>query len=59
MDFAEKGDLLHYIFINDGLGEKFGKFLFKKILEGIQFCHNCNVCHFDIKVANIQEERNK
>ena len=53
VDYAEKGDLLHYIVINRGLGEKFGKLLFKKILEGIQFCHNCNVCHLDIKVPNI------
>ena len=53
VDYAEKGDLLHYIKVNGGLGEKFGKILFKKILEGIQFCHNCNVCHFDIKVPNI------
>ena len=53
VDYAEKGDLFHYIVINRGLGEKFGKFLFKKILEGIQFCHNCNVCHLDIKVPNI------
>ena len=53
VDYAEKGDLLYYIYVNKGLGERFGKFLFKKILEGIQFCHNCNICHFDIKIQNI------
>ena len=58
MDYAEKEDLLHYIKVNRGLGEKFGKILFKKILEGIQFCHNCNYCHFDIKVPNILLDNN-
>ena len=53
MNYAEKGDLVIYTKVNDGLGEKFGKILFKKILKGIQFCHEHNVCHFDIKVENI------
>ena len=37
VDYAEKGDLCPYICINGGLGEYYGKILFKKILEGIQF----------------------
>ena len=53
VDYAEKGDLYYYLKINNGLGEKFSKILFKKILEGIQFCHDNNICHFDIKVQNI------
>ena len=53
MDYAEKEDLLHYITVNHGLGEEYDKILFKKILEGIQFCHKNNYCHFDIKVTNI------
>ena len=38
MDYAEKRDLYHYVKINHGLGEKFGRYVFKKVLEGIQFC---------------------
>ena len=53
VDYAEKGDLCPYICINGGLGEYYGKILFKKILEGIQFCHSYNVCHLDIKIPNI------
>ena len=53
VDYTEKGDLYYYLKINGGLGEKFSKILFKKILEGIQFCHDNNICHFDIKVQNI------
>ena len=53
MDYEEKGDLYHYVKINHGLGEKFGRYIFKKILKGIQFCHDNNYCHFDIKLGNI------
>ena len=52
-DYAENGDLFHYLYLKGGLGEEFGRLIFKKILEGIQSCHNCNICHFDIKVPNI------
>ena len=52
-DYAENGDLLHYLNLKGGLGEEYGRIIFKKILEGIQSCHDCNICHFDIKVSNI------
>jgi len=58
MDYAEKGDLIHYVKANYDLydekeKEKFCKIIFKKILEGIQFCHDNNYCHLDIKLNNI------
>ena len=37
----------------DGFDEIYAKILFKKILEGIQFCHKNNICHLDIKTENI------
>ena len=36
-----------------GIGEKFSKYIFKRILEGIKICHDNNICHFDIKIENI------
>ena len=53
VDYVEKGDLYHFVKINNGLGEQFGKIMFKKIVEGIKFCHGSNYCHLDIKVSNI------
>ena len=58
MDFAEKGELLKFVKANYGLydekeKEKFCKIIFKKILEGIQFCHDNDYCHLDIKLENI------
>jgi len=54
VDYAEKGDLLRYITNSDnGFGEEYTKIIFKKILEGIKFCHSENICHLDIKDGNI------
>ena len=53
MDYAEKGDLYQYIHQSNGFGEDLGRYIFKKILEGIHFCHGCNISHLDIKPANI------
>jgi 5'-AMP-activated protein kinase catalytic alpha subunit len=53
MDYAEKGDLYQYIHQSNGFGEDLGRYIFKKILEGIDFCHRCNISHLDIKPANI------
>ena len=53
MDYAEKGDLYQYIHQSNGFGEDLGRYIFKKILEGIHFCHRCNISHLDIKPANI------
>ena len=53
VDYAEKLDLYLYVKKNGGIGEKYGKLIFKKIVEGIKFCHSVNMCHLDIKVANI------
>ena len=53
VDYCEKGDLYNYIKLSQGLDEIYAKILFKRILEGIKHCHNKNICHLDIKVANI------
>ena len=42
-----------YISLKVGLGEKYGKVIFRKILEGVQACHNANICHRDLKMQNI------
>ena len=54
IDYAEKGDLYYYLKkAPTGLKELHAKYLFKKILEGIQYCHKANICHLDIKIGNI------
>ena len=54
VDYAEKEDLLHYIKnVKNGFGEDYTKIIFKKILEGMKYCHSENICHLDLKDANI------
>lgn len=53
VDYAEKGDLYNFVKRGNGLEEQYAKLLFIKILQGIQFVHDSNICHLDIKVANI------
>ena len=53
IDYISRGNLFYYIEIsNGGLSEKCAKVVFRKILEAIQFCHESNICHLDIKPAN-------
>jgi len=54
LEYAPKGEMFNYIyFTQSGLGEKYGKVIFRKILEGVQACHNANICHRDLKMQNI------
>ena len=53
LDYCEKGDLYHFIEENKGIKERYAKYIFKIIAEGINFCHKNNIIHFDIKVENI------
>ena len=43
---------------SDGFEEDYARLIFKKILEGIQFCHNAKICHLDIKMDNILLDEN-
>ena len=59
IDYAEKKDLSLYLDkTSDGFEEDYARLIFKKILEGIQFCHNAKICHLDIKMDNILLDEN-
>ena len=54
IDFISKGNLYYYLERhNYDLPERYAKLIFKKIVKGILFCHNRNICHLDIKPLNI------
>lgn len=46
-------DLLDYIYLTKGFGEEFGKLIFYQILCAVEYIHNNNIYHRDIKVDNI------
>ena len=58
-DFFSKSSLSYYITkMKNGFCEPHAKIIFKKIIEGIKFCHDKNVCHLDLKPRNIVINKN-
>ena len=54
LDYASKGELFDYIYSSSkGLNEKYAKFIFNKILKGVQTLHKAGICHRDLKMQNI------
>ena len=54
LEYIPLGNLFDYIYFKqDGFGELYTKVIFYKIIEGIKFCHEHNICHRDLKLENI------
>jgi len=53
MELCPGGDLLNYVRKRRKLSEKYAKFVFKQIMEGIAYLHENKVAHRDIKLDNI------
>ena len=54
LENASKGDLYKYIYYSkSGFEEKYAKFIFAKILKGVQAIHDAGICHRDLKIQNI------
>ena len=59
LEYAQYGNIFDYIYCkNGGLGELHSKVIFSKIVSGIQFCHEHDICHRDIKLENILLDKN-
>ena len=54
LEYASKGEFLNYIDATDkGLEEKYAKFIFGKILDGVLAIHKSGLCPRDLKMDNI------
>ena len=53
MEYISAGDLLSYIKKRSKLNENIAKYIFKQIILAIQYIHNNNIVHRDIKLDNI------
>ena len=59
MENAPNGNIFDYIYCRkSGLGERYSKIIFQKILEGFECCHEHNICHRDIKLENLLLDEN-
>ena len=53
-NYFSKGNLYTYLQkTQEGFQEKHVKIIFSKILKAVQFIHNSDICHLDIKLENI------
>ena len=57
LDYCSKGNLFNYIY-EKRLSESQAKFVFKKILEGVQALHGAGICHRNLKLENILLDQN-
>ena len=53
IELCSGGDLLNYVRKRRRLKENIAKFVFKQILDGLNYCHSKNILHRDIKLDNI------
>ena len=53
IEMCSGGDLLNYVRKRRRLKEDIAKYLFKQIIEGLQYCHAKSVVHRDIKLDNL------
>lgn len=54
LELAQKGELLEYVYCPaEGFPEKYSRPIFKKILEGLEACHQAGVAHRDMKMDNV------
>jgi BR serine/threonine kinase/MAP/microtubule affinity-regulating kinase len=54
LEYASKGEFFNYIYYaHSGFNELHSKYIFSKILNGIETCHNAGICHRDLKMQNI------
>ncbi len=53
MEYISCGDLLNFVRKRSKLPENISKFIFKQIIEGLNYIHSKGIVHRDIKLDNI------
>lgn len=53
IEYVYGGDLLSFVRKRTKLNELMAKFIFKQLIEGLDYIHSQNIVHRDIKLDNI------
>lgn len=58
LEYAAKGELFDYVYYpKKGFGERYGRCIFKDILNGLNGCHQAGIAHRDLKMENIMLDK--
>lgn len=59
LELAKGGDLFNYIFaLNKGFSEPIARYYFHQLINAVEFMHNNNVVHRDLKLENLLLDEN-
>ena len=53
MELCAGGDLLNYVRKRRKLKEDSAKYVFRQVVEGLQYCHSKGIVHRDMKLDNL------
>ena len=53
LELVTGGDLYDYVETRGGFSERLCRFIFKQLLEGVNYIHSQEVAHLDLKLENI------
>jgi serine/threonine protein kinase len=58
-EYAINGELYHYILRKNRLSEREARYIFKQIVDAINYCHLNKIVHRDVKVENLLMDSNR
>ncbi|CCH46392.1 Serine/threonine-protein kinase [Wickerhamomyces ciferrii] len=58
LEYVEGGELFDYLIKKGRLQEKEAIHYFKQIINGVNYCHQFNICHRDLKPENLLLDKN-
>lgn len=59
MEYIAAGNLCNYVRAHKRLDEREARYIFRALVDGIDYCHQRNIVHRDIKLDNLLLDENK
>ncbi|ODQ81814.1 hypothetical protein BABINDRAFT_160052 [Babjeviella inositovora NRRL Y-12698] len=59
LEYIEGGELFDYLIKKGKLDEREAARYFRQIIDGVDYCHQFNICHRDLKPENLLLDKNR